>query len=206
MALQLGYSARGPHGGFGLRVGVASATLTSSLTRDDGRPDETDYRGWIEGAYLRRLGGASSAILWLVGGSLAVRATARQHHYGGPSGGSASYLFGSAAMGPVVAAERRLGSGATLAFQLGIPLLAVVGRPYSDLRMFSATGLPLRVATLDRFQGADLATSYRQPLGSSTALVWGYHLVIERFAGTESFRSATQAFSLALSARLGGPR
>jgi hypothetical protein len=206
LSLQLGYSASGPRGRFGIRFGGASATLTSPLTQGDGRPDEQDKRGWIEGEYLRRLGGAADQMQWLVGGSLAVRATGREHHYGDPTSGSASYLFGSAALGPVVAAERPLGSGATLAIQVGIPFLAVVGRPYSDLRMLSATGLPLRVATLDRFQGADLAASYRQPVGNGSALVWGYHLVIERFADTESFRSATQAFTVAFSARLGGAR
>lgn len=198
--LQLGYAALGARSRFGLRVGAATATLTSDQMQRD-LPHEQEVRGWIEGEYLRRLGGGGDRTQWLVGGMLAVRGSERNHYYAGPLGAVQDYGFATAELAPVVAAERRLASGAALSARLGVTVLGVVARPYSNL---SGPGLPLRVVAPDRLQAIDLLARYTRPIGTGAALLWDYRLVVERFADAEPYRAATQSLSLSISLRVGG--
>jgi hypothetical protein len=200
--LQIGYAALGARSRLAIRVGAAAATLSSNLTEGD-LPREEEFRGWVEGEYLRRLRSGPARTSWFVGGALAVRGNRRRHYYAGPTFREESYGFGSVALAPVVAVERRLSSGATVSARLGVTVLGLVVRPYGALRVLSGSSIPLRIAGPDRLQGADFAFAYAQSAGRRVSLTWGYRLLIERLADAQPFRSATQSASLTVAFRLG---
>jgi hypothetical protein len=199
-ALDLGYGIQGAASRLSLRVGTAWGVLTSDITRGD-LPREEARTAWVEIEYLRLLGDGSRRTRWLLGGRLAARAAVRDHYSADPARGETTYGFGAAECAPVVALERRLPSG-TLQVRAGVSLLALVARPYTDLR--ALTRVPLRAAALWQFQAASLAIAYVRPFGTRTALVWTYRLQIERLGDRLPFRSAAQTGSLGLSIRLAG--
>jgi hypothetical protein len=201
--LQLGYVTRGARSRLAIRVGGARGTLTSSLTMS-GVPSEHAAQHWIEAQYVRVLGSGAGTMRWLAGATVSVRGSARDHFYADPSGDVVSFSFFSAALDPTVLLERAFGQRGTMTVELGVPLLALVRRPYSDERVTAAGAAPLRVASLSSFTGADLSLAYARLLGRSADLIVGYRAIVQRHASGATYRSVNHALSLALAVRLWG--
>lgn len=149
-----------------------------------------------------------SIVVAVVASSLFVPTSRAQKTF--PAGDDAGYAFFSTTLGPVVAVERVTGQHSALSARLGVPVLALVGRPYSvfyalyDDPRPTTDGVRLRLATVDAFQAADFAAAYTTGVRHGADLVVGYHLVAERYRDTRPFRFASQGMFLALALRLGG--
>jgi hypothetical protein len=208
--LQVTYATRTNRRRVELRVGGAIGTLRSALTGTNDLPRQRTWRGWVEFEYARRLRASDSRTRLLLGGLIAARGTLIHHLYGVPGSNDGGYAFFSTTLGPVVAMERMIGAHTTLTARLGIPVLALIGRPYSIFSPLyigapSRTGgLRIRVATVDAFQAADFTAAYAAMLRPGAELVFGYHLVVERYRDVQPFRFASQGVSLAVALRLGG--
>lgn len=202
---EIGYATRTDHRAIALRSGIAVGTLRSELTQPNDRPRQETLRDWIQGEYVRSLSAANSRTRWLAGALLAGHRTVIRHRYA--RGGSARYAFYSAALGPVVTVERALGEQTTLIARLGAPVIAFVGRPYGALRgsfYLIPPHLPLRVATVPRYQAVDFTVAYTTNVRHRAAIVIGHHLDVQRYHDGQPFRFASQSVSFAVALRLGG--
>jgi len=208
--LQVTYATRTNRRRVELRVGGATGTLRSALTGAYDLPRQRTWRGWVELEYARRLRASDSRTRLLFGGLIAARGTLIHHLYDVPGSNDGGYAFFGTILGPVVAIERMIGEHTTLKARLGIPVLALIGRPYSVFYPLyidhppRAGGLRIRVATVDAFQAADFTAACAAMLRPGAELVVGYHLVVERYRDVQPFRFASQGVSLALALRLGG--
>ncbi len=208
--LQIGYAALSSRRAIEVRVGGGLGTLRSALTGDNGLPHQTTGRSWAELEYRRLLGPRDARIRWLLGGLFAAHATVILHYGAAAGDDDAGYAFFTTTVGPVVALERASGQHTTLRARLSVPVVTLIGRPYTVFYALyydprpNTDGLHLRVATVDTFQGADFTASYTTALRRSADLVVGYHIVAERYLDAEPFRFASQGMSLALALRLGG--
>lgn len=207
--LEVGYTTRTGHRKLDLRMGGALGTLRSALTQPNDLPHQKTLRGWINVEYARALGAPYGQTRWMLGGRMSANATVIHHVYDAPTGNEQGYAFFTTTLGPVVVVERAGGERATLSAALGVPVLALIGRPYSVFAPFyndprpSGIGFWPRVATVGEFQAADFTAAYTAHR-SGADLVLGYHLVVERYRDVEPFRFASQGVSLTLAMRVGG--
>jgi hypothetical protein len=199
-ALDLAYGVQGAAGRLRVRAGLGWGTLTSEISHGD-VPREEETAAWLEIEYLRSLSDGTARARWSLGGRLAALAAVRDHYSADPTRAEAQYAFGVVECAPVVAVERPLWSG-TLAVRAGVSVVALVSRPYTDLRALSQ--VPLRVAPVWRFRAASLSVAYARPVGTRVDLVWTYRARIERLSDPQPFRAAAQALSLGFSIRLAG--
>jgi hypothetical protein len=207
--LEVGYTTRTTRRILDLRMGGAFGILRSTLTQRNDVPHQKTMRGWITLEYSRALRAPCCRTRWLVGGRVSANATVIAHVYDASTGNEQGYGFFSTTLGPVLAVQRASGERATLSATLGVPLLALIGRPYSVFAPFyndprpNGIGFWPRLATVGEFQAADFTAAYTAHR-SGADLVLGYHLVVERYRDVEPFGFAAQGVSLTLAVRMGG--
>lgn len=202
---EIGYATRTDRRWLALRFGGAFGTLRSTLTQGNDLPRQATQRGWMEVEYVRMVGARNFRTSWFLGARLAARGTQMRHFYADPGRFDAPYAFLSAALGPILAAERASGANSTVRAKLAIGAIALIARPYSvwDLRLFPDP-LHSRLVTLNALQAADLTVEYTAELHRAADLLISYRLVVERYRDARPFRFASQGVSVALALRLGG--
>lgn len=207
--LEVGYSTRTDRRALAFRLGGGFGWLRSDLTGADDLPRQGTARDWIEVEYTRSLGAAASRTHWFVGALLAGHRTLIRHFYAQPAGTTAGTAFYSAGLGPVIAIEHALGEETRLTARVGVPLLALLGRPYGPFRgrvFLFPPHLPLRVATLTDHRAVDFTAAYTANVRRRWAIMIGHRLVVQRYYGDQPFHFASQSFSLAAALRLAGSR
>jgi hypothetical protein len=200
---EVSYAPSGVRRSLAVRLGGAFGNLRSGLTQPDHLPRQATYRGWFEVEYLRSLSTADSRTRWGLGALLAARGTVIHHLYDQSGGADAGYAFVSTTLGPVLSLRRAAGRHTTLGMRLGVPLLAVIQRPYGMVNPDDAS-LRSQVATMDTFQALDFMVTCTRRLPGGSDITLGYRLVVERYRDAEPFQSASGAVSLALALRVGG--
>jgi hypothetical protein len=209
--LEVAYTTRTTRQTLDLRMGGAFGTLRSALTQRNDVPHQRTLRGWINLEYSRALRAPCCRTRWMVGGRMSASATVIAHLYDAPNGNEQGYAFFSTTLGPVLAVQRASGERATLSAALSVPVLALIGRPYSVFAPFYKSprprdiGFQPRLATVGRLQAVDFRAAYT---AHSTAADWvlAYHVVVERYRDVEPFRFASQGVALTLALRVGGGR
>ena len=193
-----------------LRLGGAIGTLRSALTQSNSRPQQRIGRGWVNVEYDRALSAAHSTTRWLLGGRLSASGTVIHHAYASAAGNDQGYAFFSTTLGPVAAVERVGGERTTLSAALCVPILALIGRPYSVFAPFYDHPHPngidpeLQLTTVGAFQAADFTAAYTAHR-SGADMTLGYNLIVERYRDAEPFRFASQSISLTVALRVGRP-
>jgi len=193
---QVGYRREGPSGSLEVRAGATGGNLTSAIT-EEGLPRQSALRGWVEAEYLRVVRGRSGRTRLLAGAECRLAASTHRHYYADPGRSGARFAFLSAALAPAAGFEHRVGSGGVLSAHLSVAALAVVGRPYSDVRLLARSGLPVRAVTLDGYRAVGLAARYAVRVGRRARLSIGYRLRVERLDDAQPYRAATQSATLA---------
>jgi hypothetical protein len=174
---------------------------TASITHDD-RPYERGVMGRLGVGYYRRIaGGAGRRGAWFVGGAAHMELSGTDHHYADMSHQLGSYGFGYLALAPTALWAMRMGPGGEISARLGIPLLALVSRPYFN-RGFDIT-VPVRVVSLDTFRAASGVVRYAHPLGGRTEALVTYQLSALTYRDAQPYRRLEQALTVSLSLHLG---
>jgi len=202
---QVEYAVRSDRRWLTLRLGGAIGTLRSTLTQVDGLPQQRTRSTWVELEYMRRLNARHQRSRLYFGGFLAARATGIIHLYSVPANNGA-YVFQRVWLGPLVTIDRPIGPKHSLTARLGVPVLAVIGRPYGTLHGTSIPllipHLPLKVSGLPTFLAGDFALSYSARFRGTSSVVIGHHLSVEHYRGSHGVRIGSQDISVAM--RFGG--
>lgn len=189
-----------------LRLGGSVGHLESRLTQSDGRPLQETASGWGEVEYARRAGDTSRRTRLYLGGRFAFRSTVVIHRYNAPAGNDGGYLFYRLSLGPTLAVERSIGRRSTLGAHLGVPLLALIGRPYGSAHGSPVPVLPsdlqVHLATVPTFLAGDFAVAYATAVPAWGAVVLSHHVAFEHYRGNQGFRVGSQGVSIAMTVRL----
>jgi hypothetical protein len=125
------------------------------------------------GRHWRVLPSWSRGMLY-VGPRLSLVSTLRNHFYHRPAGEDQAFVFMNLALGPELVAESDLGVRGRFRYGVALPLIAVVERPYSDIRVIAREGFQPRFATIASLQAPEALLEYRRPMGPRTALQLRY--------------------------------
>ena len=143
---------------------VMSARSTSSVTQNN-LPYERELATALRVEYYRRIhGGGTSRTAWLLGGAAGAELYATDHHFDDPLQRVGSFGLALLSLGPTVMWEMRVGRGRTLSARVGVPVVGLAWRPYSEFRLLH--NVPHRVVTIDDLRAVHGAIEYRQPLGA----------------------------------------
>lgn len=182
-----------------LRLEGSRASLRSRLTRLNDLPRQDTFRGELDLSYGRRWQGESFGRF--LGAALAGRAVATVHFYDDPAADDVGFGMFLASLGPVAGVERKTGPRHRLGARARVPLLALAGRSYGDLRLIPRGGLPFRLVTVTGYQALDLTLDWRRTARRAD-LVLGYRVEIERLRDPEPYRFARQAAFVMVGVRL----
>jgi hypothetical protein len=198
----VGFVRRTGRARFEIALAGARRRTTSGITHDD-RPYERGVLGRLRVGYYRRIaGGAGRRAAWFVGGAARMELSGIDHHSADMPRQVGSYGLGYLALAPPALWTRPVGREGEISARLGVPLLAVVSRPYFN-RGFDIT-VPLRVVSLDTFRAASGAIRYAHPLGARTEALVAYRLSALAYQDAQPYRRLEQALTVSLSLHLGG--
>ncbi len=167
-----------------------------------GETNERFTEGVFSTELLRRVGGSSAGPSSLLAGvEITASATINEHTYPAAEPFTADYLLAAASIGPAATWTHAI-LGGRLSADLGIPLLALVDHPYSDIRD-QHTPLSFRFVSAESYRGLRGGVSFTNAVSRTLGVVYAYRVGIVRFDDTQPVREVEQSISVGLVARVG---
>jgi hypothetical protein len=114
-------------------VAAATMSLKSPQLSSDPRPSEAFVSGVLATGVRWRLSGNAESGYFLIGTEVSASAAVVRHVYGDPDRTEEAFAAIIISLAPTITWMRRLGAN-ELSGSLGVPLVALVDRSYSDLR------------------------------------------------------------------------
>jgi hypothetical protein len=173
LGLALELERASPRRRWNLGMRAAMPTLTTSTTRNDLPRQEVFDLDLLIGRHWRVYPSWSRGALYL-GPRLSLGTTLRNHVYPAQIGDDQAFVFMNLALGPEMVAESDLGARGSFRYGATLPFVALVERPYSDIRVLAREGLTPRFATIVALQNPEALLEYRRTMGRRSALLVHY--------------------------------
>lgn len=210
-ASPLRYSGHGLEFTLGWAQSFAHFSVVASLQGDERRLSPLDVaqssseqltEGRLTVALLRSLRSASSSTSELRAGiGVSASANVIEHTYATAESLRSEYMLAAGTVGPVVAWSHAL-AGGRISADAGVPLLALVDHPYSDIREQRAP-LAFRFVSVSSYRELNGGLSFSSPVARSIAIVYAYRVGVVHFDDDQPVRSITQRISVGLVTKLG---
>jgi hypothetical protein len=107
---------------------------------------------------------------------------------------TSDYLFAAATLGPAAAWERAF-LGGRFGATLGIPLLALVDHPFTDIRG-QAAPLAFRAVSVASYRGVNGGVSFTEAVSRSMGVRYAYRIGVVQYDDAQGVRAVTQSVSV----------
>lgn len=182
-----------------VRGGVASLGARAAASASTERTGEGEGALTVVRAFGDERHGAGA-----VGAGVDVRAglAFTEHRYAATGLPASHHAFGYGALGPAAAWRRAL-AGGTASGVLAAPLVALVDRPYSDLKA-ARPRVALRAAAPGEFRALHGGLAYAPATGRRVGLVGSWTFDVRRYDDVQPVRAVSQRVAVGVVARFGG--
>ena len=171
---------------------------TRSLTPIDGADDSSQHltEGALDVALLKAVSHSASAGDFKAGIEFTAGAAVNEQTYPGADGFRADFLLAAASLGPEAAWAHALGGG-ELSANIGVPLVAFVDHPFSDIRGEHAP-LSFRFTSVENYRGFRGGLRYTHAVSRTTGIVYAYRIGFLHFDDEQPVRAVTQSLSIGI--------
>ena len=152
--------------------------------------------GSLSVSLLRTLAGSHPTGEFSAGARLDALASIVEHRYPTAELLTSDYLFAAATLGPAAAWDRDL-AGGRLNATLGIPLVALVDHPFTDIRGESAP-LAFRAVSVASYRGVNGGVSFTSSLTRTMGIVYAYRIGVVHYDDAQPVREVRQSISVGI--------
>ena len=208
------FAGRGVEFGVGWSRTFAPFTIAATLGGGarflsplEGAPsaDERLTEGTLDVLLLRRVNASTPALReFRAGIAFFTGASVTEHTYPTVETLRSDYLFVSASLGPAAAWNHAI-AGGTLSADIGVPLVALVDHPYTDIREQRAP-VSVRFVSAESYRGVRGGVAFTSSLSRTVGIVYAYRIGLLHFDDEQPVHSVTQSLSVGLVSRLNDGR